>query len=69
MLLLRIAIFRVWRKCCRINDFDEDKVLHVVTLLESILLLFTKRGVSIGAVVRDTSCGSHSIGSLSLLRV
>lgn len=41
-----------WRKRCRIKDFDEEKVLHVVTLLESILLLFTKWRLTIGAVVR-----------------
>lgn len=38
------------------NGFDEEEVLHVVTLLESILQL-TKWGLRIRAVVRDTSCG------------
>lgn len=55
------------RKWCRMNDFM--KVLHVVTLLESILLRFARRGVSVGAEAQATACGSHSTGSLSFRRV
>lgn len=55
------------RKCCSMNDFM--KVLHVVTLLESILLLFAKGGISVGAEIQDTACGSHSTRSLSFQRI
>lgn len=36
---------------------------------ENIPVLFTKQDLSIGAIVQGISCGFHSIGFLSLLRV